>query len=55
VEKVARQFVTLPCNVVLGGFCAHMTERVKAEINEDSDLIVIPGGMTKLFSFVCCH
>jgi hypothetical protein len=34
--------------LVLDSFHGHMTERVKAKVNEDSDLVVIPGGMTKL-------
>jgi hypothetical protein len=34
--------------LVLDSFRGHMTERVKAKVNKDGDLIVIPGGMTKL-------
>jgi hypothetical protein len=34
--------------LVLDSFHGHMTVRVKAKVNEDSDLVVIPGGMTKL-------
>jgi hypothetical protein len=34
--------------LVLDSFHGHMTERVKAKVNEDSDLVVISGGMTKL-------
>jgi hypothetical protein len=34
--------------LVLDSYHGHMTERVKAKVNKDSDLLVIPGGMTKL-------
>jgi hypothetical protein len=34
--------------LVLDNFRGHMTERVKAKVNKDSDLVVIPGGITKL-------
>jgi hypothetical protein len=33
---------------VLHSFCGHNTERIEAEVNGYSDLVVIPGGMTKL-------
>jgi hypothetical protein len=32
----------------LDRFCGHMTERVKAEVNEDSIRLLIPAGITKL-------
>jgi hypothetical protein len=38
--------------LVLDSFHGHTTERVKAKVNEDSDLLVIPGGMTKLLATV---
>jgi hypothetical protein len=34
--------------LVLDSFCGHMKERVKAKVNKDSNLVVIPGGMTIL-------
>jgi hypothetical protein len=34
--------------LVSDSFDGHITERVKAEVNEVSNLVVIPGGMTKL-------
>jgi hypothetical protein len=37
--------------LVLDSFHGHMTERVKAKV-EDSDLVVIPSGMTKLLQLL---
>jgi hypothetical protein len=34
--------------LVLDSFHGHMRERVKAKVNKDCDLLVIPSGMTKL-------
>jgi hypothetical protein len=47
VEKVAGRFIKQVCLLVLD-FCGHMRETVKVAVNMDSDLVVIPGGMTKL-------
>jgi hypothetical protein len=40
--------------LVLNSFCGHMTERMKVEVDKDSDL-VIPGGMTAFANLGCCH
>jgi hypothetical protein len=36
--------------LVFDSFRGHMTERVKAKVNEDSDLVVISGGMTGFYN-----
>jgi hypothetical protein len=46
-----RRLGTLLCKhamLILDNFQGNMTERVKPKVNKDSDLLVIPGGMTKL-------
>jgi pantothenate kinase type III len=47
VEKAAMCFVMQAYHVGFRHLCGRMIERVKAEVNEDSNLL-ISGGMTKL-------
>jgi hypothetical protein len=38
--------------LILDNFCGHKTERVKAKVNDDTDLLVMSGGITKLLQLL---
>jgi hypothetical protein len=46
VEKAARHFVTQVCHVDFRQLLWTHDRKSKSEVNEDSDLVIIPGGMT---------
>ncbi|KAJ8891689.1 hypothetical protein PR048_004218 [Dryococelus australis] len=49
VQQGLETFTEQARMLVLNSFRGHLTERAKHSLREDSDLLVMPGGLTKLF------